>query len=374
MIVLKAKEAVFLGFILFLVLGVGAAGVSRADDWEQAVKAAGRETKVVVSIPSSAALRKGLEPTFEKRFSGIDLEPVPGRGSKNIKRIADEHKAGVRYFDAHIGGSQSMLTGLVFGKSGIVKPVAEYFILDQVKDPRNWWGGHMYADRAGKFAYSFQAYVSKNMWHNPNLVDPKEVPSYDSLLDPKWKGKIAFRDPRIPGAGNSVWAYLWQIKGEDYLEKLLEQDLLIVRNNRQIAEALAKGKVAVSMGVTYNTFLPFIEAGLPVKPLPDMKEGTYGSSGHGNLAVLAEGPHPNAAKIFVNWFLGPEGQEIFTRAMGQPTRRLDVDTAWTHAYGYKPAKDFLTVEEYERVENQSEDRIRNVRTPATHFARKVIHR
>ncbi|MDP6560776.1 MAG: hypothetical protein QF619_11780 [Candidatus Binatia bacterium] len=54
--------------------------------------------------------------SFEARFPGIDLEPIPGRGSRNVKRITDEHKAGVRYFDLHVGGSQSMLLGLVLTK------------------------------------------------------------------------------------------------------------------------------------------------------------------------------------------------------------------------------------------------------------------
>lgn len=343
-----------------------------ADDWNTVVAAARKEGKVVVSMPSSAALRKSLEGAFERRFPGIDLEPVPGRGSRNVRRIVDEHKAGVRYFDVHIGGSQSMLTGLVFGKSDVVDPVANYFMVKKVKDPKQWWGGHIYADKSGKFAYSFEAYISKNVWYNRNLLHPRDLRSYDDLLNPRWKGKIAFRDPRIPGAGNSVWAYLWQIKGETYLKKLLKQQLLIARNNRQIAEFLAKGRVAVSLGVTYNSFLPFIKAGLPVKPMPDLKEGTYASSGHGNLAILKDAPHRNATKVFLNWFLDQEGQKRFTRAMGQPTRRLDVDTTWTHKFGYKPAKDFLTVEEYYRYENQSEDKILHVRIPAKKFARKII--
>ena len=358
--------------ILVLLLVLAFFRYVAADDWHQVVQAGGKEGKVVVSMPSSAALRKGIEPAFEKQFPDIDLEPVPGRGSKNIKRIADEHNAGVRYFDVHIGGSQSMLMGLIFGKKGIVDPVEQYFVLNKVKDPKEWWGGHLYADTAGKYAYSFQAYVSKNIWYNTDLVEPGEIRTYDDLLNPKWKGRIGFRDPRIPGAGNSVWAYLWQVKGVGYLDKLLKQELVIMPSTRQLAEALARGKVSLTLGITYEAFLPFIEANLPIKPLPDMKEGTYASSGHGNLVVLHNRPHPNAATVFVNWFLGPEGQEIFTRAMGQPTRRLDVDTTWTHPFGYKPAKDFLTLAQYLEYENQSEDKIRNVRLPATQYASEVL--
>ena len=60
-----------------------------AKDWDQVLEAARREVKVVASIPSSPVLRKGMGKAFEVRFPGIDREPVPGRGSRNVKRITD---------------------------------------------------------------------------------------------------------------------------------------------------------------------------------------------------------------------------------------------------------------------------------------------
>ena len=61
-----------------------------AGEWEKVVEAAKKERKIVVSIPASAKLRKQMEMVFEQRFAGIDLEPVPGRGSKSTRRISDE--------------------------------------------------------------------------------------------------------------------------------------------------------------------------------------------------------------------------------------------------------------------------------------------
>lgn len=364
------KASLFLLIVALAVAEIASAGPEM--DWQRVLAAAKKEGKVVVSIPSSAELRKLMGKAFGRRFAGVELELVPGRGSRNVRRIVDEFKAGVRYFDVHVGGSQSMLTGLVLVKGQILDPVESYMVLPEVKDPANWWGGHIYADKAKKFAYSFQAYVSKNMWYNSDLVSPDEIRSHADFLNSKWKGKIAFHDPRTPGAGNSTWAYMWKVEGEDYLKKLVSQELFVSRNSRQIAESLAKGKISISIGVTYNSFLPFIKAGLPVRPLPDLKEGTYASSGHGNLAILRNPPHSNATRVFVNWFLGKEGQEIFGKAMGQPTRRLDVSTEWIHEFGYKPAKDFLTVEEYYRFENQSEEKIKKIRIPAKMFARKIL--
>ena len=73
-------------------------------DWEKVVEAGKREGKVTVSIPASAELRKQLEENFKKRF-GIEVEIFTARGSAGVRRMADEFKAGVRYFDLHIGGS-----------------------------------------------------------------------------------------------------------------------------------------------------------------------------------------------------------------------------------------------------------------------------
>lgn len=353
-----------------LIVGARIASSDPRADWQQALAAAKKEGKVVVSLPPNAELRRQMEEVFERRFPGIDLEPVPGRGSKNVRRIADEFKAGLRYFDIHVGGTLSLLTGLV--RVGIVDPIEPYLLLPEVRDPKNWWGGHIYADRAKRSAYSFSAYLSQNIYRNTNLVNPEEIRSYDDLLKPRWKGKIGLLDPRSPGPGDATWSYMWEVKGEDYLKKLIRQDLQIARNRRLLAESLAKGKLAITIGLSYYLLAPFLKAGLPMKPLPIPQEGTYATGGTGILVILKEPSHPNAIAIFVNWLLGKEGQEIFTKAMGQATRRLDVDTAWVRKFGYVPAKEVLSVEDYYKYENQSEEKIQKVRIPARNFARKLL--
>jgi ABC-type Fe3+ transport system substrate-binding protein len=59
--------------------------------------------------------------------------------------------------------------------------------------------------------------------------------------------------------------------------------------------------------------------------------------------------------VFVNWLLGKEGQEIWTKSLSQPTRRLDVDTQWTANFGAIAAKDSLSPEQWNKVEQISED-------------------
>jgi ABC-type Fe3+ transport system substrate-binding protein len=340
-----------------------------AGDWDGLVAQAKKEGKVTVSIPASAEMRKQLEENFKKRF-GIEVEVFTARGSSAVRRMADEFKAGVRYFDVHIGGSSSAVSGLL--DEGLLDPIEPWLVIPEVKEPKNWWGGHIWVDTAKRYIYMFQAYLTESIWYNTDLLRPAEVRSYDDLLNPKWKGKIGFLDPRSPGAGDSNWSFMWEIKGEDYLRKLVAQDLFLGRDQRVLAESLAKGRVGIMVGLTYYTYLPFIKAGLPIKSLPAMKEGTYGTGGSGNVAVIKTPAHPHATRLFVNWLLSREGQEVVSRALGQATRRLDVDTHWLREAGVIPAKDHLSVKEFLKVENQSEEKLEKVREPALKVAQSLL--
>ena len=356
----------------FLFISFSAAQTARPSwqaQWDKTVEAAKKEGGVVVSLPASAELRKMTEEVFKQRY-GIEVEVVTARGASIIRRIADESKAGIRHFDIHIGGSSSLVTGLL--AEGILEPIEPWLILPEVKEAKNWWGGHMWVDQGKRYIYAFQAYLTESMWRNENLTKADDFRSYDDLLNPKWRGKIGILDPRTPGAGDSNWSYIWVVKGEDYLKKLVAQNLFIGRDQRLLAEALAKGKIAVVIGVTYYSLLPFVNAGLPLKPLPPLKEGAYGTGGSGNLAIIKNPPHPNATKVFINWLLGKEGQEITTKALGQATRRLDVDTQWLRNYGVIPAKDQLSVKDYLEAENQSEEKLEKVREPALKVANKLL--
>jgi ABC-type Fe3+ transport system substrate-binding protein len=111
---------------------------------------------------------------------------------------------------------------------------------------------------------------------------------------------------------------------------------------------------------------------LPIKPLPPLKEGTYGTTGSGNLAIIKEPAHPNSTKLFVNWLLSREGQDIVSRALGQATRRLDVDTRWLKETGTIPAKDVMSVNDFLQVENQSEEKVDKVREPALKAAHVLL--
>jgi iron(III) transport system substrate-binding protein len=339
------------------------------NDWQHIVEAAKQEGKVVASVPPSAELRKRIADTFTKRY-GVTVELISGRGATVINRIAEEAKAGVKYFDLHIGGTESIVKGLMPG--GLLEPVEPWFVLTEVKDPKNWWGGYVWIDNAERFIYSFAAYQTESLWQNSELVKANEFHSFDDFLDPKWEGKIGMSDPRTPGSGASMWSYMRAIKGEEFLKKLVGQKLFLTRDLRLLADHAAKGQISMAIGIAYAEFLPFIKAGLPVKPLPPPKEGMYTTTGYGSLTIIKNAPHPNAAKVFVNWFLGKEGQDVYTRSMGEPTRRLDVETGWLKQSGITAAKDVMTIDQFYKRQNQTEEMIYKVRDPGAALARKLL--
>lgn len=340
-------------------------------DWERALQEAKKEGKIVVGIPARAELRKELELVFKPKF-GIDMDLSVARGPQNASRIAAEAKAGVKYFDVFIGGSGTFES---IAEDGIVEPLMPNLILPEVRDAKFWWGGHIWEDnvKTNRFLYSFIADAGTGgYWHNTVLVKPDEIRSLDDFLNPKWKGKIGFLDPRTPGSGQSVWSFFWDVKGEEFLKKLVQQDLFVSRDQRQLADALAKGKLAVALGVSFYTLEGFIVANLPIKEMPPLKEGAPSSNGSGVIGIVKAPPHPAAAKVFVNWFLSKEGQELYVKVMHQSTRRLDVETKWLQEHGVQAAKDVLTVEQYHKVRNHLEDKYTRVRLPSAQFAEQIL--
>lgn len=339
-------------------------------EWHTVLEAAKKEGKIVAGIPTSPELRTEMERAFADRFKGIQLELVAGPATTLANRIVSEHKAGARNFDLFIAGSGVQL-GVV--AEGAVEPLEPYLVWPEVKNPKHWFGGHIWADNknTNRFVYSFQAYITEPGWTHADLVKADEIRSYDDLLHPKWKGKIGFHDPRRAGAGQALWIYLWRVKGEGYLKRLVEHDLLISADLRQLAESLGKTRLAVAIGPGYRVLAPFAQAGLAVKPMPIPKEGIHATGGVGAVTVMKKPPHPNGAKVFVNWLLSKEGQEIFGKATGQATRRLDVNTSWLAEVGIQAAKDVLTVEEYLSRESGFEDK-RPLRGPAEELAQRLL--
>lgn len=367
MIKKRAPKIVILAVFLLLALPELLKAAAAPAEWQQLTAAAKKEGKVVIGAPPGNDFRNELQAALKKRFD-LDSEIIQAPGPNLMSKIVAEKQAGAVSVDAFLVGP---CTGNTLLKTDLFEPLAAAMVLPEVRDPAKWFGGHLWADtQTGKnLLYSFVAQVTPSIYYNTQAVKPQEVRSYNDLLDPKWKGKIGLRDPRVPGGGLAMWAFLLDMKGEEYIRKLAQQEMFVSRNARQIADALAKGKVALTIGVGYRDFDAFLDANLPVKHLPTLKEGSYVSGGNGIVGILKNAPHPNAAKVFFNWLLSREGQELHGKTAQQPTRRLDVDTKGLDG---QAAKDVMTLDEFRRFQNFTEDKCNNSWFPGAKLAEAVL--
>ena len=88
-------------------------------------------------------------------------------------------------------------------------------------------------------------------------------------------------------------------------------------------EWIAKGKYPLAVGTKSTVVTSFVNAGAPIRYI-SVKEGAPLGSGSVNLYAFDKVPHANAAKLFVNWILSREAQEIITKTSGFASERLDV--------------------------------------------------
>jgi iron(III) transport system substrate-binding protein len=101
-------------------------------------------------------------------------------------------------------------------------------------------------------------------------------------------------------------------------------------------DMLGQGRAAICLGCAEPSADAMIEKGVPLIVVgPNrVREGGQISSGPGNVAVFNRAPHPNAAKVYVNWLLGPEGQIEYAKATSYPSARLDVPNTTSETWQF----------------------------------------
>jgi iron(III) transport system substrate-binding protein len=303
-----------LALLPLLVLTSGSAGFA-ADakpawqaNWEQTVAAAKKEGKLNFYVG-----RYGSEPLlneFRKEFPEIKLVTVNGAGNSLGTRIITEIRAGHVVADLFSGGANTNYEVLYEGKA--LDSIKSLLLLPEVLDETKWLEGrHRYTDPEQRHVFIYIANPSSSgFYYNTNLANPKEIKSYWDLVNPKWKGKYVSQDPLGTGLGASLQFYYYHPElGADYIRKLFgDMQPVYGRDRRQITDWLAQGRYAMCVGCRDTARAK--SQGLPVDELDnvDWKEGVQLTSGGGSLSFIKGAPNPNAAKVFVNWFLSRRGQ------------------------------------------------------------------
>ena len=278
-------------------------------DWEKTVKAAEKEGEIVVYCTDGLDLvfREGLQ----RKYPKIKVTTLIGRGFELGQRVMSERRAGKYIPDVFAQGSTTPVRVLYSGKALV--PIRPALVLPEVLDQSKWWQGkHHYVDPENAYVFMFEGTArSGDITYNTNLVKPEEVKSYWDLLKPQWKGKIIVFDPLTAGpASNSERFFYYNSElGAEFLKRLFsETDVTVVRDNAQFFDWLGVGKFAVGL---YGRNVEKAEKqGLPVTQFfpGHFKEGASVGAYNGTLSLLNQAPHPNAAKVAINWLLSREGQ------------------------------------------------------------------
>jgi iron(III) transport system substrate-binding protein len=301
-------------------------------EWEKTVAGAKREGKLSLYLYQGEGELGAVAQLFQKKYPEISITTVTGRGNQLGPRIMAERRGGKFLVDAYIGGPTTAYE--VFYRAKILDPVRSALILPEVADESKWWQGtHHYIDPDNKYIFVFLGNVGHYISYHAKSVDPGEFRSFWDFLQPKWKGKILSRDPKISGSqriGLRIFYYTPEL-GAEFIRRLYgEMDVTLTQEVRQATDWLASGKFAICFFC--SEILRAKTQGLPVDEFRSArwKEARAISAGSiGSLALPSQPPHPHTARLFVNWLLSREGQTAFQRVANTPNNseesmRIDI--------------------------------------------------
>ena len=284
------------------------------EEWNRTVKAAEQEGQV--ALYSLSEVGDAIANTgFQKKFPKIKISVVTARGGEHVSRVMAERRAGKFLADIGNLGNTSPYT---LYQSKTLDPIASAFILPEVKDESKWWQGkQQFIDPEGKFILVYVGAPLFLVGYNTKLVSSNALKSYWDLLDAKWKGKIVAFDPKAGGfaATRDRFFYHNPELGPSFLRRLFsEMALTLYARYPQGEDWLAAGKFSLCL-CRHQSISEAKTQGLPVDLMEpsSFKEGVGVETRAKTLVLMNQAPHPNAAKVFLNWFLSREGQSDFQK-------------------------------------------------------------
>jgi ABC-type Fe3+ transport system substrate-binding protein len=237
---------------------------------------------------------------FEAKYPGIKVRYVGAPWQETALRLTTEARAGSVRGDLFDGG----ITSFPLQAAGLVarySPEAAANYPAEFKDPDGQWTANIIQ-------------IATPAINTEQVADKDAPKTLEDLLDPKWRGKLAWTDsPSASGPpgfiGNVLMTY-GKEKGMAYLEALAKQRIASVPAiQRVVLDQTIGGQYPMVLCI-YNYHAAISAAqGAPVRWLPLAPILTFGTFG-----IMKDAPHPNAARLFVEFNLSDEGQAIYAKA------------------------------------------------------------
>lgn len=271
------------------------------------VTAAKKEGEVVwytTQILDPLVLR--LQDSFRKSY-GVEIKPVRANSTDIALRIRSEGLAGKMEADVYDG----TITAEALKKESLalkwLPDNARDLPADYV-DPEGYWVATNYYINTAAF--------------NTDLIKPGTEPKHwDDLLDPRFKGQMAWGNSASVSAaagfiGTALKA-LGEDKGMDYLRKLSGQRIASVgASARVVIDQAIAGEYAISLQIFPEHAAGGADKGAPIRWIPMLPAMSANVSTTG---VTKGAPHPNAAKLLLEYLISEEGQAIYRRAQYSPS-------------------------------------------------------
>jgi iron(III) transport system substrate-binding protein len=337
----KHQMARWLGAIAVVVLSAAPAA---AQDWKtefaKTVDAANQEgTLIFYSQPNKAA-QDYILTEFPKAYPKIKVSLSAMGGAEFIARIKTERGAGKYLWDVALAGPP---VGYILAHADILDPVMPEFVDPEIKNPDLWGGwNNAFTDVAGKYEFAMANFIA-GPWYDALKILPakEEQLGIKLLLDPSVKGKIAWHDPAVQGAGQPYTLLLRAKLGDEGLKQVIvDQKPQFFQDQFQVVEAMARGTAWIGIGPPVRSLIaPYTQAGVKtdIRNFGASTDESLQEIGGSGLFVFKDRPHPNATRVFINWLLSKDVQYGMAKATEQASRRLDVPV--TTAPDETPIKD-----------------------------------
>jgi iron(III) transport system substrate-binding protein len=246
-----------------------------------------------------------VKAAFQKRFPGIDVEGVDQRGRESREKVFAEQRG--RNYVADIVTS-GFTTQQEIIEAGFVEPY---------KSPQTEQVIPELATAAGDL--NSRTISIFTIMANTNLVPVDQEPkSWNDVLDPKWRGKIAMDDPRGSGPGGTILSPMELLYGLDWSTKLAEQKPFFATQAGPLVTGTVRGEYALFLSASAADIINQRKAGAPVKQIrPAEGVGITQIS----MALIKNAPHPNAGKLWIEWNLSEEGQKALAAVGLGPVRK-----------------------------------------------------
>lgn len=156
--------------------------------------------------------------------------------------------------------------------------------------------------------------------YNPKLLAPDQAPkTWEDILNPKYEGTMNVKSSNS-GVQHFVWYTVREVMGKDFWKGLAAQKPKAFDSYVQQYDRIVNGEDKIVIGAQYSGYLEFKAKGAPVEfVFPD--KGVPASPQV--WGIIDKSPNPQAARLFLDWFLSPVGQKVMQEALFLNSARDD---------------------------------------------------